>query len=124
MVQLHALTGSRESAIISLFEIISGFSFTVGCLPSIASQWAEGNNFLIFSGLKKNILLRIETSNGNFGTDALIIWSSCTSWSSIHWTSRWFEPVVVVVLNGKLPFVKWDPTIGYEKKNNFVSFFF
>ena len=48
-------------------------------------------------------------SNGSLGVDVLITWSSCTSWSSIHWTSRWFELVVVVALD-----VKWDPTIGYE----------
>ena len=32
------LTGSNESAIRSLLEIISGFSLIAGCLPSIASQ--------------------------------------------------------------------------------------
>jgi hypothetical protein len=38
MAQLNALTESRESAIISFFEIISGFSLVAGCLPSMASQ--------------------------------------------------------------------------------------
>jgi len=63
-------------------------------------------------------LLRIEISKGILGNGAVITWSSCNSWSSIHWTSRWFVPAAIVVLNGKLPFDRRKPTIGYREKED------